>query len=305
MRKTTIAFLIIFLSMMMSFSAFADDTDRQQTTSPVIECGHSRKQPENVEAGPENPEIAEANRMLEDLYANENDQEIRGMAVDASMTSIFGITRDVGTQLKSDHNTLFTIGRYSQNSDYFKNSTYMVVSKDMSYGLTTNDLIVVTSNSDEDNFEKLQSVYSAAQELKQMTAGMCDQDKAAYIHDYICGRLDYDKAFSDRNLAEAFCDGLGVCNDYVGLFYLFGTHCGLKVENELGYVSEPIQGYHAWNKVEIDGEWKMLDVTWDDTTGTKDYFLLNENAFETSRVLFAGNFNEVKEQVAAVCAPNR
>lgn len=305
MRKTTIAFLTILLTMMMPFSSFADDTDRQQTTSPVIECGHSRKQPESVETGSGNPVIEDANKMLEDLYTNETDQEIRNMAVDASLTSIFGITRDVGTQLKSDQGNLFTIGRYSQNPDYFKNSTYMVVSKDMGYGLTTNDLIVVTTNSDEGNFEKLQSVYSAAQELKQLTADMCDQDKVKYIHDYICEGMEYDNSLENRSLAEAFCDGLGICNDYVGLFYLFGTYCGLNVENELGYVNEPVQAYHAWNKVEIDGEWKMLDLTWDDTTGTKDYFLLNENAFETSRVLFAGNFNEVKEQVAAACALNR
>ncbi len=249
--------------------------------------------------------MTQAQQMLEDLYANETDQEIRNMAIDASMTSIFGITRDVGMQFNSDHGSIFIIGRYSQNPDYFKSSTYMVVIKDMSYGLSANDLIVTTGNSDEGNFERMQSVYFAAQGLKQLTAGMCDHDKAAYIHDYICGRLDYDYTFGDRNLAEAFCDGLGVCNDYVGLFYLFGTYCGLNVKNEFGYVNEPTQAYHAWNKVEIDGEWKALDVTWDDTTGTKEYFLLDETAFETSKVIFAGNFNEVKEQMTAACALNR
>lgn len=81
MRKTTIAFLTILLTMMMPFSSFADDTDRQQTTSPVIECGHSRKQPESVETGSGNPVIEDANKMLEDLYTNETDQEIRNMAV--------------------------------------------------------------------------------------------------------------------------------------------------------------------------------------------------------------------------------
>lgn len=44
-----IAFLTILLTMMMPFSAFADDTDRQHTTSPVIECGHSRKRPDRLQ----------------------------------------------------------------------------------------------------------------------------------------------------------------------------------------------------------------------------------------------------------------
>ena len=294
MRKTKVILAVMILTIAMSTTAFGEEGQNPNTAQNVITMTDDQE-----------VKMTQTRQMLEDLYANESDQEIRNMVIDASMTSIFGIIRDVGTQLKSDQGSLFTIGRYSQNPVYFKNSTYMVVSKDISYGLTTNDLILATSDFDESNFEKLQSVYSAAQELKQITADMCDQDKAAYIHDYICEKLDYDNTFGDRNLAEAFCDGLGVCNDYVGLFYLFGTYCGLNVENELGYVNEPIQAYHAWNKVEIDGEWKALDVTWDDTTGTKDYFLLDENTFETSRILFAGDFNEVKEQVAAVCAPNR
>lgn len=303
MRKTKIMLATMIFTIAMSTTAFAED-DMSAINTQVTEAV-AENSTDAVGPGYQDSKVIRARQMLDDLYANETDQELRNMAVDASMTSIFGITRNVGMQLKSEQGAIFAVGRYSQNPNYFKNSTYMVVSKDMSYYLNDNKLIMATGNYNESNFEKLQSVYSAAQELKQFTTGMCDLDKAAYIHDYICDRLDYDYTFGDRNLAEAFCDGLGVCNDYAGLFYLFGTYCGLNVKNEIGYVNEPVQGYHAWNEVEIDGEWKALDVTWDDTTGTKGYFLLNENNFETSRVIFSGNFDEVKEQVAAACAPNR
>ena len=47
--------------------------------------------------------------MLEDLYVNENDQEIRNMVVDVSMTSMFGITGEIRVQLESGNGPVFII----------------------------------------------------------------------------------------------------------------------------------------------------------------------------------------------------
>lgn len=49
--------------------------------------------------------------MLEDLYANEKDQEIRNMTVDVSMTSMFEITRDISVQRESGNGSVFIIGK--------------------------------------------------------------------------------------------------------------------------------------------------------------------------------------------------
>lgn len=160
MRRTKVILAVMIFTIAMSITAFGEEEKNLDATQNVMTMTDDRES-----------KRTQAQQILDDLYANETDQEIRNMAVVASMTSIFGIAKNVGTQLKSNNGPLFTIGRYNQNPDYFKNSTYMVVSKDMSYGLNAHDLIVSTRNSDEGNFEKLQSVYSAAQELKQLTDG--------------------------------------------------------------------------------------------------------------------------------------
>ena len=80
-----------------------------------------------------------------------------------------------------------------------------------------------------------------------------------------------------------FCSGLvahgklGFGNEVgllcLGLFYLLGTYCGLQVDPVVGMT---LDSYHAWDTVMIDGVKKIIDVTWDDTTETSAYFLLDE-----------------------------
>ena len=55
---------------------------------------------------------------------------------------------------------------------------------------------------------------------------------------------------------------------------------------------------HAWNYVELDGNWYAIDVTWDDpiTNGSwfvdnNKYFLKGENDFNKDHVL-SGQFTE-------------
>lgn len=296
MKKTKIILIAMMLSVVMSITAFGEDNIDANNTQATMNMAEN--QTGNIGPAYQKTKVMQARQMLDELYANETDPEIRKMAIDSSITSIFGISKDINTKLMSD-GPLYVIGKYSQHPDYFNYDTYVVLGKDITYWLTNKELILTIDHYDENNFEKLQAVYSAAQELKQLTNDMCDQDKASYIHDYICDRLEYDDSLNQRSLAEAFCNGMGICNDYSGLFYLFGRYCGLNVKNERGAVKEPVDCYHSWNMVKVDGIWKQIDVTWDDTTKTRDYFLLDENAFENSRIAFGGSFHAMENQILA------
>ena len=62
-------------------------------------------------------------------------------------------------------------------------------------------------------------------------------------------------------------DHRGVCQAYAGLFQKFADKTGINAiyvtgEGTNNGKSEP----HAWNKVEVDGQWYNLDVTWNDPT---------------------------------------
>ena len=34
--------------------------------------------------------------------------------------------------------------------------------------------------------------------------------------------------------------------------------------------------HHAWNLIQLNGTWRMVDVTWDDTAETNAYFLVGK-----------------------------
>lgn len=243
-----------------------------------------------------------AQEMLTELYMNEANPVIKNISIDSSMASIFGASEDAGIRIVSKiGETLNVIGVYSQDPVYFNYSTYSVLNRNLGYCLKDDKLVLTIGNPDESNFDKLQAVYTVAQELRQATNEMTDSDKVSYIHDYICDHLEYgDSSMTNKSLADALCDGTGVCNDYTGLFYLFGSYCGLNVKTVQGYLKDGIQGYHAWNIVEVDGQWKQLDVTWDDTSKSRNYFLLDENAFDGKRFVFEGDFQTVKTLVDGV-----
>ncbi len=104
-----------------------------------------------------------------------------------------------------------------------------------------------------------------------------EQEKA--IHDYMvlnCA-YDYDNFFNDTIPWESgapegvFVHKTAVCQGYAEAFKLcmdiLGIEC-IMVTGEAGSES------HAWNAVKLDGEWYMIDVTWDDPVPDEEGRLL-------------------------------
>lgn len=91
------------------------------------------------------------------------------------------------------------------------------------------------------------------------------------IHDYLSENVLYltgDVNFTDptnipRELTAigALQDGRANCQGYVDAFYLLGTLAGLTVDRM--YV-EDASGYHVVNTIYLDGQWYIVDVTYDD-----------------------------------------
>jgi transglutaminase-like putative cysteine protease len=116
---------------------------------------------------------------------------------------------------------------------------------------------------------------------------------AKALHDYVVLRLQYDKPtanlegadLSRRPSQEAddvFAARTGVCEGYARLYAALGKAAGLDVAFITGYirdgarhpsedattdeqVKQALEGFlHAWNAVKIDGQWLLVDTTWDD-----------------------------------------
>lgn len=70
--------------------------------------------------------------------------------------------------------------------------------------------------------------------------------------------------------------GDSACNGYALAFYIIMKKAGVPVTCEYGY---GLESEHLWNRVQVDGHWYNIDLTWDDLGGQNvgyDYFLKSD-----------------------------
>ena len=89
-----------------------------------------------------------------------------------------------------------------------------------------------------------------------------DEEKIRICHDWIVNQLTYQKNPKNVGFAQAaMLYKTGVCDDYTKIFEFMMDILGIESQYILGMSN----GYgHCWNRVKVNGEWKYLDVTWDD-----------------------------------------
>lgn len=105
-----------------------------------------------------------------------------------------------------------------------------------------------------------------------------DLEIALFYHDYICSAYKYD---TNLNIYDAFTlitEKEGVCQANALLYTELLSMCGVPVK----FVSSKKMA-HAWNMVQIDGEWYHVDITWDDPVNDRyglashKFFLLSDS----------------------------
>lgn len=113
-----------------------------------------------------------------------------------------------------------------------------------------------------------------------ITPNMTDLEKELAINQYLCDTCEYDNdalanaeenefrevdsRYKDSFTAYgALINGKAVCAGYAGAFKLLADAAGLECIVVTGMLEGNLP--HAWNKVKIDGEWEILDVTNNDT----------------------------------------
>jgi hypothetical protein len=116
------------------------------------------------------------------------------------------------------------------------------------------------------------------------------------IHDYVVLRLTYDEAtlaalMKDRygtdepsqQAEDVFARRTAVCEGYARLMVALGKAADVEIAYVTGSIRDArrrvadgddasikaaLEGYgHAWNAAKIDGQWLLIDATWDDPIG--------------------------------------
>lgn len=102
--------------------------------------------------------------------------------------------------------------------------------------------------------------------LSKANPDWSDLEKALYIHDYLVMNCKYDTrdVNSDTDpcaydMYSLLVEGRAVCEGYALAFMYFMERMGISCTT---VPSDTIN--HMWNKVQLDGEWYHVDVTWDD-----------------------------------------
>ena len=111
----------------------------------------------------------------------------------------------------------------------------------------------------------IEETESARKELLQylgdfstaLSDTMQDGDKALLIHDHIAKQYTYSPAGKENyDIYSLFKDGHGVCQAFSLMYMALGRCADLNVDL---VTSERMD--HAWNHIEIDGEYYHVDVT--------------------------------------------
>ena len=116
-----------------------------------------------------------------------------------------------------------------------------------------------------------------------------DYEKLVAIHDWLCDNVEYDSdGGSDirRTAYDAIVNGKAVCQGYSNALYRLLLEAG--IDNRIifgkGVEDNGITMAHTWNIVDLYGKYYYVDATWDDSTGSSDYFLQPAGDFTDSHV---------------------
>lgn len=127
-------------------------------------------------------------------------------------------------------------------------------------------------------YEKQQEILNVIPEIinEIITEGMTDVEKEFAINKYLCDTITYDDAACENAMKNdyrsvdaiyndsftaygALVKGKCVCAGYAAAFKLLAKETGLDSIVVTGLLSG--SGNHAWNKVQINGKWQIVDVT--------------------------------------------
>ena len=98
-----------------------------------------------------------------------------------------------------------------------------------------------------------------------------DMEKVFYVHEWLVQNIAYDREHlkddvqDDHNLRGTLLEGTAVCDGYAKTYALTLRKLGIT-----GVLVTSKAINHAWNMVELDGNWYQVDCTWDDPVDGSD-----------------------------------
>lgn len=107
------------------------------------------------------------------------------------------------------------------------------------------------------------SIDSVTSGILKKVEGASDYEKLKYFHDYIVlhSTFTMDSEYGNT-IYGVLCDGYAQCEGYAFTFDYLCRLAGITCYSIMGTNLDGES--HAWNVVNLDGEWYNVDCTWDD-----------------------------------------
>ena len=117
--------------------------------------------------------------------------------------------------------------------------------------------------------EKLDLLEKIKKEIDRQLEGFSDYDKIREVHNWLIDNIEYDvnlNADEPYSISGALTEGKAVCEGYSRSFKYIMDELEIPcvLVSGTGTNSNGETESHAWNYVQLDGNWYAVDVTWDD-----------------------------------------
>lgn len=191
------------------------------------------------------------------LY-NMNEEDIK--TINENICNLNGYVNQYSI-LQNTNNVMRVVFSYSISDNYYVYEKYK------------NNVEIPTDN------KKATRLYEEVSRIikNNINPEMTDYEKELALHDYIVANCQYGFVEGDEELAYEAYGALiqrhAVCNGYAEAFALL-LKC-VDIDNNIitGMADNQL---HAWNLINLDGEWYQTDVTWDDPTPDRGNFVGHE-----------------------------
>ncbi len=146
----------------------------------------------------------------------------------------------------------------------------------INYSFETDELRRMRAETEKKCDEAAQQIYKP---------NLSEYDLVLAVNDFLCSSVYYPSqepyAPVTHTAYGALVDGCAVCDGYSCAAKAILDRLGVQCDFVVGVCTNG--GGHAWNLVNIEGDWYQLDITWNDCISGYDFFLVTDDYMKGSR----------------------
>lgn len=114
-----------------------------------------------------------------------------------------------------------------------------------------------------------------------------DEQKIEILHNYVKTIIDYDDTLQCSSTYCAIISHKSICRGYNKLLYKLLKEAGVKSNIVVGYTKDKAGKVtaHEWLEFNLNNQYTYIDVTWNDTSNTNNYYMKSKEYMDKDHVI--------------------